>query len=75
MQLEADHWTEQCMWGHWCPCVEWLPFKGEGENGIEFQERMEAEKLDKVSMDSFLRGSAFEQEKNGAMAVEKPELK
>lgn len=75
MKLEAGHWIAQCMWGHWCPCDEWLPFKGEDENWIEFQESMETEKLHKVSIDSFLRGSVFGQEKNGVVAVEKPELR
>lgn len=58
-----------------CPCDESFQFTGEDEDWIEVQERMKTNELGKASVDTFLKNSAFGQEKDGVVAMEKPEFK
>lgn len=58
-----------------CPCDESFQFTGEDEDWSEVQERMKTKELEKTSVNTFLKSSAFGKEKDGVVAVEKPEFK
>lgn len=58
-----------------CPCDESFQFTGEDEDWTKVQEEMKTKEVEKASVDMFLESSAFGQEKDGVVAVEKPEFK
>lgn len=58
-----------------CPCDESFQFAGEDEDWTKVQEKMKTKEVEKASADMFLESSAFGQEKDGVVAVEKPEFK
>lgn len=57
-----------------CPCDESFQFAGEDEDWTKVQEKMKTKEVEKASVDMFLESSAFGQEKDGVVAVEKPEF-
>lgn len=58
-----------------CPCDESFQFTGEDEDWTKVQEKLKTKEVEKASADMFLESSAFGQEKDGVVAVEKPEFK